>query len=99
MKARLVFHEKRLVWSPSKGRAGIAELEVWEVPRSSDYPNGRKFSLFLVVDGDVVIGIDNHKPKGPHLHRHDQQHAILVADEEQLLVDFWELGRKGGFEP
>jgi hypothetical protein len=26
MKARLVFHEKRLVWSSSKGKAGIAEL-------------------------------------------------------------------------
>jgi hypothetical protein len=71
---------------------------VWEVPRSSDYPRGRKFSLFLVVDGNVVIGIDNHKPKGPHLHRHGQEQPIVVADEERLLGDFWELVKKEGFE-
>ena len=52
MKARLVFHEKRLVWSSSLDSAGIVELKVWEIPRSEQYPAGRKFSLFLVVQGE-----------------------------------------------
>ena len=66
VKAKLVLHEKRLV--EAGGSIGVAELKVWEVPRSGDYPSGRKFRLFFVVDGNVVVGFDNHKPKGPHLH-------------------------------
>jgi hypothetical protein len=65
MKARLIFHEKRLVWSPSRDAAGVVELKVWDLPRSERYPGGRKFSLYLVFQGQVVVGIDNHQPKGP----------------------------------
>ena len=65
MKARLAFHEKRLVWSSLLDSAGIVELKVWEIPRSEQYPAGRKFSLFLVAQGEVLIGIDNHHPKEP----------------------------------
>jgi hypothetical protein len=25
------------------------------------YPEARKFSLFFAVDGNVLVGIDNHK--------------------------------------
>jgi hypothetical protein len=98
VKARLVFHEKRLVWSSSRAKVGIAELKVWEVPRSADYPDARKFSLFLVVDGEVIIGIDNHTPKGPHLHLHGEERPVDPVDGERLLEGFWELVRKEGFE-
>ena len=99
MKARLVFHEKRLVWSPSLNSAGVVELKVWEVPRSQKYPVGRKFSLFLVTQGEVLVGVDNHKPKGPHLHLGPAEFPFHYTDDEQLLKDFWDLVRKAGFEP
>ncbi len=98
MKARLVFHEKRLLLSEA-GAVGIAEIKVWEVPRSAHYLNGRKFSLFFVVGGEVVVGIDNHKPKGPHLHIGGQELPFRHESDEQLLDDFWMLIRKAGFEP
>jgi hypothetical protein len=99
MKARLVFHEKRLLWAPATAMAGLAELRVWEVPKSSDYPSGRKFSLFLITEGTVLLGIDNHRPKGPHLHLGDRQVPFRYESDDQLLRDFWELVRKAGFEP
>jgi len=76
VRARLLFGEKRLVWSPSTGKVGIAEIKVWEVPRSIGYPEARKFSLFFTVDGDVLVGIDNHRPKGPHVHHHGQERSM-----------------------
>ncbi|MFI5365046.1 MAG: hypothetical protein ACHQ4J_05440 [Candidatus Binatia bacterium] len=99
MKARLVFHEKRLVWSTSLNSAGVVELKVWEVPRSEKYPAGRKLSLFLVAQGGVLVGVDNHKPKGPHLHVGKEERPFHYTDDNQLLNDFWALVRKAGFEP
>jgi hypothetical protein len=99
MTARLVFHEKRLVWSSKLNSAGIVELKVWEVPKSEEYPAGRKFSLFLVAKGAVLVGIDNHRPKGPHLHLGKDEQPFRYADDDQLLKEFWELVRKAGFEP
>jgi hypothetical protein len=49
--------------------------------------------------GEVVIGIDNHKPKGPHLHLGNKELPYTYQDEEILLIDFWDLVRKAGFEP
>jgi hypothetical protein len=99
MKARLVFHEKRLVWSSELNSAAVVELKVWEVPRSEEYPAGRKFSLFLIARGEVLVGVDNHKPKGPHLHLGGEERAFHYTNDDQLLQDFWELVRKAGFEP
>ena len=99
MKARVVFHEKRLVWSTSLARVGIAEVKVWEVPRSVDYPEARKFSLFFSVEGEVLVGIDNHKPKGPHLHIHGEERPFETVGEGRLLAAFWDLVRQEGFEP
>ena len=99
MKARLVFHEKRLVWSASLNSAGVVELKVWDIPKSEEYPAGRKFSLFLVAQGEMLVGIDNHKPKGPHLHPGHEELPFRYTDDAQLLEEFWVLVRKAGFEP
>lgn len=98
MKATILFHEKRLLRNPRTGDAAVAELKVWSVPHSRDYSQGRKFSLFLVAGGDVVLGIDNHKPKGPHLHLGNRELPYLYRDDASLLRDFWDLARKAGFE-
>jgi hypothetical protein len=53
----------------------------------------------LVFQGQVLVGIDNHQPKGPHLHLDQEEIPFRYTDDEQLLKDFWDLVRKAGFEP
>ena len=96
MKAELLFHEKRAV-SGRSGKIGIVEIKVWKIPSDKYYPEGLKFSLFLVCDSEIVIGIDNHKPKGPHLHFEGGEFAYSFTGEKKLLQDFWSLVSKKGF--
>ncbi|TVQ81055.1 MAG: hypothetical protein EA369_00680 [Bradymonadales bacterium] len=99
MKAQSVFREKRILENPKTGKVAIVELKIWKVPKSKAYPEGRKFSLFLVSEGKVLFGMNNHKPKGPHLHFGEQERPYGYQGDEQLLEDFWELARKAGYQP
>jgi hypothetical protein len=99
MKAELVWHEKRLVASKKIEGLAVAEIKIWKVPVSSNYPDGRKYSLFLILEGNVLLGIDNHKPKGPHLHLEGQELPYEYKNDDYLITDFWERVRKAGFEP
>lgn len=99
MKAATIFREKRIVVNIKTGKQAIAELKIWRIPKSLHYPSGVKFSLYLVHEGQVIIGIDNHKPKGPHLHLGKLEISFQFKDEDSLIEDFWDLVRKAGFEP
>lgn len=99
VKAEILFREKRIVTNRMTGDIAFAEIKVWNVPRSAYYPTGRKFSLFLVSGGTTLVGIDNHKPKGPHLHLGDREVPFEYLTDEKLLADFWALARKAGYEP
>ena len=99
MKAKLLFHEKRYV-SDRAGEIAIAEIRVWKIPVSKDYPSGLKFSLFLVkADATVILGIDNHKQKGPHIHFGKREQPYPFVDTSELLADFWDYVRDEGYEP
>lgn len=99
MDAIPVFREKRIVVNRKTGEIAVAEIKIWKVPRSIHYPKGRKFSLFLVSKGKTLIGIDNHRPKGPHRHIGEDEVTYGYVNEGRLLADFWGLVRKEGFEP
>lgn len=99
MKASPIHHEKRLVSREVTGEFGIVELKVWRVPKSKTYKRGVKYSLFLVVHGEVIVGMDNHHPKGPHLHLGGQELPYAFKSIPGLLKDFWDLVRKAGFNP
>ena len=99
MKAEPILREKRILTNKHTGDLAIAELKVWRVPKSGAYPAGVKFSLFLVSDGQILVGMDNHKPKGPHLHLGEQEVPYEFHDAASLVADFWDLARKAGFEP
>ncbi len=99
MKAEPFLREKRILVHSGTGELAIAELKIWKVSTSKDYPRGTKFSLFLVSGGQVLVGLDNHKPKGPHLHLGNQELPYLFRNEADLILDFWDLARKAGFEP
>jgi hypothetical protein len=98
LKAKLRFHQKVMaVRRP--GEIAVAELKVWQVPKSTHYPDGLKFSLFLVEreSGEVLVGFDNHQPKGPHLHRDGKEAPYSFRSVEELLEDFWSLVAEEGF--
>lgn len=99
MKAEPILREKRILTNKRTGDLAIAELRVWRVPKSHAYPAGIKFSLFLVAEGQVLVGMDNHKPKGPHLHLGEKEIPYDFRDAKSLIADFWDLARKAGFEP
>ena len=96
IKAELIFHEKKLLNHQSGLETAIAEIKVWKVPRS-EHEEGIKYSLFLVRDGTVVIGFDNHKPKGPHFHIWPNEFKYEFISHERLLNDFWEMVQERGF--
>lgn len=99
MKAEALFREKRIVFNRRTEEVAFAEIKIWGLPKTAHYPLGKKFSLFLISDGKVVIGIDNHKPKGPHLHMGNQEVPFEYSNDTKLLSDFWNLVRKAGYEP
>jgi len=99
MKAEPIFREKRILVHKLSGELAIAELKIWRVPRSAAYPKGLKFSLFLVSGGQVLVGMDNHKPKGPHLHLGEREVPYDFRDEQTLVDDFWDLASRAGFKP
>lgn len=99
MNAALLFHEKRIVTKLNVNEIAIAEIKIWEVPRSDHYPEGIKFSLFLVSEGRILVGLDNHRPKGPHQHTQSGEVPYHYVDEKQLLEDFWSWVKKKGFKP
>jgi hypothetical protein len=98
MKAEPLFREKRILTHKSTGDVAIAELKIWRVPKSADYPSQIKFSLFLVCNGRVLVGLDNHKPKGPHLHLGAEEVPYAFCDAQTLLKDFWDLVRTAGYD-
>jgi hypothetical protein len=99
VKAKIKFHRKLTLVHDKTIEVAIAELKVIEVPESAYYPDGLKFSMFLVLkeSGQVLVGLDNHKPKGPHLHLYGDEVPYEFKSTDQLVEDFWRLVRKEGF--
>ena len=100
MRARLQYHRKVTVIHARSLEIGVCELKVWRVPESPNYPDGVKFSLFLVsrATGDIIVGIDNHRPKGPHLHEREKEWKYEFHGVDRLVDDFWDQVKKEGFE-
>jgi hypothetical protein len=84
MKAKLVRHEKFIV-----RRRYIIEITVHEVPNAKAYPDGLKWGLICVdqLTRKKVL-MDNHHPKGPHLHIDNDELPYLFKDLDQLVDDF-----------
>jgi len=100
MKAALRFHRKVTLMHSRSGVLAVAELKVWEVPGSDHYPVGLKYSMFLVrsADGQIIVGFDNHRPKGPHLHIGGEELPYLFEGTEKLVEDFWRFVAAEGYE-
>ncbi len=77
IKTVLVRHQKFIV-----RRRYLIEIDVHQVSGTDRYPDGLKWGLVCVdrVSGRKVL-MDNHHPKGPHIH----------IDDTELPYDFIDL--------
>ena len=68
---------------------GILEMKLWEVPKTSKYPDAIKYSLIFInpTNGKKIL-MDNHIPKGHHYHLDDQEFDYQYRDIPQLVDDF-----------
>lgn len=83
MSSKLIAHEKLVQEDGS-----IVEIKIWRVPKSLKYPEGYKYSLYLVKEGMVLVGYDNHHPKGPHRHYGQRQEPYQFTGVEDLVKNF-----------
>ena len=64
-------------------------MTIWRVP--SPVPpctHPFKYSLVLIVNGKRVIGFDNERGKGDHLHRGDRETPYQFTGLDALVEDF-----------
>jgi hypothetical protein len=84
MKARLLFHERRLF-----DDGAIMEMKIWRLPKSVPPTTHRlKYSLFYGYPGRRLVGYDNERAKGDHKHLDDRELPYDFVSVEQLIADF-----------
>jgi hypothetical protein len=65
------------------------ELSIYEVGKSSKYPDGIKYGLICKdLKTDDYVLLDNHHPKGPHVHINEREFAYEYVNDDQLITDF-----------
>ena len=84
MKARLLFHERRLF-----DDGAIMEMKIWRLPDSVPPTTHRlKYSLFYGYPGRRLVGYDNERAKGDHRHLDDRELPYSFVSVERLVADF-----------
>lgn len=66
----------------------IVEMKIWEIPKDERYPQGYKYSVYAVRNGEVLVGYDNHHPKGHHRHIQGKEFLYHFTSLENLKNDF-----------
>mgnify|MGYP000869566202 CR=1 FL=1 len=87
MKAPLIYwHKARL-----KQRY-ILEMEMYDVGKSERYPDGIKYRVILIdPKTKKKVLMDNHHPKGHHIHLNERQIAYEFLSVAKLIEDFSQL--------
>lgn len=97
MRAQEVFRQKRYLEHRDGDRIAIFEIVIWQVPSSNAYPTGVKYRIWLSAEGQTIFGIDNHKPKGHHLHVGNVEMPYVYRGVDELRSDAAKLIRQEGF--
>ena len=87
MKAILRIHEKYRF----KDRY-LIEMSFYEVNEKKRYPHGVKYGLICLdtKTGNKVL-MDNHHPKGDHIHLDKKEISYYFSTPEKLIEDFKKL--------
>ena len=69
--------------------AGVVEMVVWKVP-SPVPPSAHPFKYRLVFlrDGKRLVGYDNERGKGDHMHLGGREMSYRFVDVDTLMRDF-----------
>jgi hypothetical protein len=87
MKARLILWQKARLQNRY-----VLEMEIHEVGKSPKYIDGVRYSLILIdVSNGRRVLMDNHHPKGPHVHLDDRELPYAFTNEDKLIEDFKKL--------
>ena len=89
IKAKLVRHEKFILRKRFTIEITVHEITVHEIKNSKQYPDKLKWGFICVdrVSGKKIL-MDNHHPKGQHLHIDDLEMPYEFVDLDQLIDDF-----------
>ena len=72
-----------------KNKRYVIEQSIFRVIDDSRYPEAIKYSLiFVEVKTGKKVLIDNHYPKGHHLHLDELEMSYEYKNEESLIEDF-----------
>jgi len=68
---------------------GMMELVVWQVPTPVlPTTHGFKYRLVYIRHGVRIVGFDNERGKGDHMHLDGEQYPYTFVSLEQLVEDF-----------
>jgi len=82
-KGRLVLHTKYV-----DEVGGIIEMKAYQVPRTASAPHGYKYSLVYILNGERLVGYDNHEQQGDHRHRRGEIFPYTFTSIDRLVDDF-----------
>jgi len=84
MKAELIYCERR-----SLSAHGFIEQVIWKVPEPvPPCAHSYKYRLVYILNGIGVVGYDNERGKGDHVHWGGREHAYTFVNADQLIDDF-----------
>ena len=95
----LLHHQKFYIAHRSdREKQALVELKVWQVT-DKRYPERIKYSLFCIEleSRKTIVGMDNHHPKGHHIHLNNEESVYFYITPEQLIEDFFILISKAGY--
>jgi Family of unknown function (DUF6516) len=83
MRAKKIKHDKI-----TDELGNTVEIKIWSVPSTPDKPDGYKYSLVYIVNGQRVLGYDNAEGKGHHRHSGTLEEAYKFISLKKLSTDF-----------
>jgi len=87
MKSEVVFWQKSRVQEHF-----VLELKIHEITRSNQYPDGVRYGLICKdMRSERQVLMDNHHPKGHHLHLDEKEMPYEFKGVAVLLQDFMKL--------
>jgi len=67
----------------------LIEQVIWQVPTPvPPTTHGFKYRLVYIRNGERVVGFDNERGKGDHMHLDGQEFPYTFIDIDQLRADF-----------
>jgi hypothetical protein len=84
MKAVLIYHQK--AWFQG---LYLMEMTIHEVGPSERYPDGIKYGLLcLDIKTGCRVLMDNHHPKGHHMHLNEAELPYEYQNDDRLIEGF-----------